>query len=169
MVVRSLCKDGTYTLQLLFGAPLTAWYLHITIAVWVTSECILLAHYSCCWWPLWKQGTCTWLLLGAPLKARHSHIKVAVGVSCERKVLKHYNCCWGPLWKQDALTLQLLLVAPLQAQYLHITLSLRPLQWSLKAEYLHISVVVGGPFESRLPSNCGCCWGPLWKQSACIL
>jgi len=35
--------------------------------------------------------------------------------------------------------------------------------------YLHISVVVVSPFESRLPSNCSCCWGPLWKQSTCTL
>jgi len=26
-----------------------------------------------------------------------------------------------------------------------------------------------GPFENRLPSNCSCCWGPLWKQSTCTL
>jgi len=52
-----LWKDGTSTLQLLLEAPLTAQYLHITIAVWVPFENILLAHYSCCWWPLWKKGT----------------------------------------------------------------------------------------------------------------
>jgi len=44
VVVGLLWKDGTYT---------------YTIAVWVPFESILLAHYSCCWWPLWKQGTCT--------------------------------------------------------------------------------------------------------------
>ena len=60
-------------------------------------------------------------------------------------------------------------MAPLQVEHLHITVSLRPLQWSLIAEYLHISVDVGGPFESRLPSGWSCCWGPHWKQFICTL
>jgi len=49
-----------------------------------------------------------------------------------------------------------------------------------KSRVLHISVAVGGLFESKLPSNCIWCWGPfqskvpahysfcrrpLWKQS----
>jgi len=36
----------------------------------------LLTHYSCCWWPLWKQDTYTLKLL--------------------LKVLTHYKCCWDP-------------------------------------------------------------------------
>jgi len=53
----------------------------------------------------------------------------------------------------------------LKAEYLHISFFQGPLQRSFKAEYLHNFVVLGGSFESRLPSNCSCCWGPLWKQS----
>jgi len=70
------------------------------------------------------------------------------------------HLAWGPFWKQGAYTLQLLLGAPLEAENLHITVPLRLLQRRLTAEYLYISVGVGGPFESRLPSNCSCCWRP---------
>jgi len=38
-----------------------------------------------------------------------------------------------------------------------------PLQWSLQSEYSHISLHVGGPFASTLPSNSSCSWGSLWK------
>jgi len=44
----------------------TVAYLHITIPVWVRCESILLTHYSCCWWPHWKQGTYTLKLLPVP-------------------------------------------------------------------------------------------------------
>jgi len=97
------------------------------------------------------------------------HITLAVGSPFEGKVLTHCNCCWGPLWKQGTYTVQLLLGAPLKAEFLHVSFFQGPLQRSFKAEYLHNSVVLGGPFEKRLPSNCSCCWRPLWKQSICTL
>ena len=34
-----------------------------------------------------------------------------------------------------------------------------------KAEYFHIIVATGGPFESRVLTHCSCCFGPLQKRS----
>jgi len=127
--------------MLQFGAPLKARCLHIKIAV------------------------------GASLKERYLHIKVEVGHlseskvfhitltaggPSESKVLTHESCCWGSLWKEGAPTLQLLLRAPLKAEYLHITVSFGA---PMKVEYLHIAVAVGGPLESNIPAHYSLLWG----------
>jgi len=82
-------------LLLALGAPLKAWYLHITIAV------------------------------GGLFESREFYITVIVGGPFEIKVLIHYDYCLGHLSKQGAYTLQLLVWASLKAEYLHTTVSFK--------------------------------------------
>jgi len=104
-------------------------------------------------------------------QARNNHLQLSITIGVEglfeSKVLTHYNCCWD-LFESIAsnFTLQLLL-GPLWKQSTYYSIFQGPLQRSLKAKYLHVSLALGSPFESRLPSSC--CWGPLWKQSTCKL
>jgi len=114
---------------------------------------------------------------GVVLKGRYLHIAVAVWGPFDSIVLAHYNCCLGSLWKYITCTLQLLLVAALQARYLHIKVATgAPLKAGhlhismllvapMKARYSHIKVAVGGPCINKvgLLKHYNCCWGPLWK------
>ena len=40
---------------------------------------------------------------------------------------------------------------------------------ALKGRYLHITVAVGGPFDSIVLAHCNCCLGSLWKYVTCTL
>jgi len=105
----------------------------------------------------------------APLKTRYLHITIAVGAS-------------------EVMEFRIIIVvgAPLKARCLHITVTVGgPFASRVRTHYSffkapsmkfksRVSLLthfsgVGGPFESRLPSTCSCCWGPFWKQSTCTL
>jgi len=138
------------------GAALKGRYVHITVAVRGPFDSIVLAPYNCCLGPLWKQI----------------------------RLLGHSSCCWWPLWKQGTYISQLLLVAPLKAKCLHITVGVGGLftsrvftqcsffkapSMNFKSKVVHISVAIGGLFESEVPAYYSFCTETLWKQSNYIL
>jgi len=51
------------------------------------------------------------------LKEALTHFADAIGGLFESKVLTHCRCCWGHFCKQSTYILQLLLGAPLKAEY----------------------------------------------------
>jgi len=74
------------------------------------------------------------------------HITVAVGGPFENRVLTHYSCYWGALWEQSTYTLQLLLGALLEAEYLRIA---NAVGGPLKADHLHITDAVRAPLKAE--------------------
>jgi len=76
----------------------------------------------------------------------------------KRKVTYTLKLLFGPLSKDSTCTLQLLLVAPLKASYLHITTAVDSL---LESKEFYITVAVGGPFESIVLTHYDCCLGTI--------
>jgi len=108
MVVRSLWKDGTCTLQLLLVATLNVRFLHIKVAAGGPFQSKVLTHYSCCWHLFESMKFYIIIAVGDPFESKVlTHYSSCWGPFSSR-VLTHYSSCWGPLWKQSTWTLQFL-------------------------------------------------------------
>jgi len=84
------------------GAPLKVQDLADTLSCCLGPfQRIVLAHWSCCWWPLWSIVLYLHIAtaVGSFLESKQFCITVALWGPFESIVLTHYDCCLGPLWK----------------------------------------------------------------------
>jgi len=124
----------------------------------------------------------TTIAVGSLLESKDFYIKVTFGWPFESKVLTHCNCCWGLFESKEfyisvtvgaplisRYTLHLLFGAPVKASYLLMKVDVGA---PLNAEYLHTTVSFRGPsmkFKARVLAHFSGFWGLLWKQNTCIL
>jgi len=131
------------------GGPLKEKRLYITVTLGPFESKVAYLYITVAVGPLWKQGTL--------------HITVDIGGPFESVVslLTHYTCYCGPLWKRRTYTLQLLLWSPWkQSTYTtQLLLSFLPSRGPAH------TVVVRGPFESRVTYWHIVVWGPLGRQT----